>query len=111
LSDQLDQAVKGQASNTEAPASQPGGGVFAKGGVRGICSPVLPDGAAEGSEITQFEMEVDSPLVAFAALKPLLISSGLIEVVLVAWRQKSEKVYQVIWPIEYHGQFQDIEDI
>jgi hypothetical protein len=73
--------------------------------------PALPYGAAEGSEITEFEMEVDSPLVAFTWIKPLLISRGLINDVIVAWRPKSAKVYQVIWPIGYCGQFHHYEDI
>jgi hypothetical protein len=35
----------------------------------------------------------------------------LIHDAIVAWRHKSEKVYQVVWPIGYCGQFQDVEDI
>jgi hypothetical protein len=107
FSDQLDQAVREPVRNAEEGAARQSGA----GRVTSALYPVLPWEAAEGSEITQFQMGVDSPLAVFTRIKPVLILRGLIEDVVVAWRRNSEKAYQVIWPIGYSGAFQNVEDI
>jgi hypothetical protein len=111
FSDQLDRALGGPASNLGGAASRQSSAAFPRGRVTSYLHPALPYGAAEGSEISQFEMEVDSPPMAFKRIEPLLIANGLIKDVVIAWRRKSAKVYQVIWPTGYCEPFQDVEDV
>jgi hypothetical protein len=90
FSDQLTQAVQRPENNEEEPVALADGGGSTKGYCESFLHPSLPIRATPGSEIIEFVMRVNSPLIAFKKIKPLLISHNLIDDVIVAWHHGSE---------------------
>jgi hypothetical protein len=111
FSDKLPQAVNGLGSDESEACTRTGSGITPRGRCTRYLYPALPYGAPEGSEITEFDMDVNCPVTAFMSIKPLLISHNLINDAVVAWRHNSEKPYQVIWPIGYRERFDHCDEL
>jgi len=67
--------------------------------------PHLVDGNSYGGGTIEFFVHTADPHAAFELCKPLLASTGLLGMVVAAYRRFSEDSFAVIWPAGYAGTF------
>ena len=68
-------------------------------------NPHLVDGHSLGGGTVEFFVHTVDPVAAFNLCKPLLNSSGLLEMLVAAYRRLDGETFEVIWPMGYSGEF------
>lgn len=67
--------------------------------------PHCVDGHSLGAGTVEFFIHTIDPIQAFELCKPLLASSGLLQMVVAGYRRFTESTFSVVWPVGYSGNF------